>query len=392
MSHPSSDATAVPAGSPACLDDALPLTGKRGGNPDLGLAPRCGARTRFGGPCPAPAIGGKLRRPAGQAPGQVPGGKAYRGQAPHGGRSTDPRTQEGLARLRAARTIHGDCGAEARARNRFRLTVLRISRIDAAATSCQDHLPPAFAARLHQYPPELRNPPRPIGGITAAEDRDLRHAVAEARAAARAAREAASGRSAGRAEPHAPVRPRRRPAPRRPGLEDAFAALVAELHALVGAAGARGTTTAAPPAAPPPGRSEPHAPERRAGRVPPVVPPLSGPHAPERGTDAAPLPTEPHAPERPAATAAATLAAPPSALVVAPAKVHAPERAAGAAGTAPAARSAAPLAAQAKAHAPEGAAEAGTVIPAALGNRAARRRWQHLQKRLHRTLAACAQP
>jgi hypothetical protein len=321
----------------------------------------------------------------------------------HGGRSTGPRTPEGRDRVRAARTVHGDYGAKARALDRFRVTLLRISRVDVAAALCQAHLPPTFAARLRQYPQELMPPPRPIGGITAAEDRALRHtvaaslapwraAIAEARAVARAARAAARGRSASRAEPHTPVQPRRRPAPPRPGLEDAFAALVAKLHALVGAADACGTTTAAPPAAPTPGRSEPDAPERRAGRVPPVVPPLSGPHAPERGTDAAPLPTEPHAPERPAATAAATLAAPPSALVVAPAKVHAPERAAGAAGTAPAARSAAPLAAQAKAHAPEGAAEAGPVIPAALGNRAARRRWQHLQKRLHRTLAACAQP
>jgi len=32
----------------------------------------------------------------------------------HGGRSTGPRTAEGLARLRAARTIHGGRSAKAR--------------------------------------------------------------------------------------------------------------------------------------------------------------------------------------------------------------------------------------------------------------------------------------
>ena len=38
----------------------------------------------------------------------------------HGGKSTGPRTQEGLQRLRAARTVHGFYGAEGRA---FRHTV-----------------------------------------------------------------------------------------------------------------------------------------------------------------------------------------------------------------------------------------------------------------------------
>jgi hypothetical protein len=32
----------------------------------------------------------------------------------HGGKSTVPRTTEGLARLRAIRTIHGEYGADAR--------------------------------------------------------------------------------------------------------------------------------------------------------------------------------------------------------------------------------------------------------------------------------------
>jgi len=49
MPHPSPAAGAVPAGPPAGPDAAPPLA-KRRGNPDLGLAPRCGARTRGG--CP----------------------------------------------------------------------------------------------------------------------------------------------------------------------------------------------------------------------------------------------------------------------------------------------------------------------------------------------------
>src|SRR5271167_4229214 len=115
MPHPPPAATAEPAGPPACLAAAPSLTGERRGNPDLGLAPRCGARTLGGCPCRAPAIRGKSRCPAGQA----------RGQAPRGGRSIGPRTAEGMARLRAARTTHGAYSAETRARNRYGLTALR---------------------------------------------------------------------------------------------------------------------------------------------------------------------------------------------------------------------------------------------------------------------------
>ena len=56
---------------------------------------RCGARNRAGTPC--------RRWP-------MPNGRCRL----HGGCSTGPRTAEGLARLRAARTIHGGRGAEAR--------------------------------------------------------------------------------------------------------------------------------------------------------------------------------------------------------------------------------------------------------------------------------------
>jgi len=70
-----------------------------------------------------------------------------------GGRSTGPGAPEGLARLLAARTIHGTCGAQPRALNRFRRTLLRIIRVELAATRYQVHLPPAFATRLRKYPP-----------------------------------------------------------------------------------------------------------------------------------------------------------------------------------------------------------------------------------------------
>jgi hypothetical protein len=54
----------------------------------------CGARTRAGTPC--------RRWP-------MPNGRCRL----HGGSSTGPRTPEGLARIRAARTIHGGRGAGA---------------------------------------------------------------------------------------------------------------------------------------------------------------------------------------------------------------------------------------------------------------------------------------
>ena len=50
---------------------------------------RCGAKTRSGGMCQNPAIGGRNRCKL------------------HGGRSTGPRTAEGKARVAAAHTKHG---------------------------------------------------------------------------------------------------------------------------------------------------------------------------------------------------------------------------------------------------------------------------------------------
>ena len=56
--------------------------------------PRCEARTRSGKPCRLPAMKSRNRCRL------------------HGGSSTGPKTVEGLARIRAARTIHGRYSAE----------------------------------------------------------------------------------------------------------------------------------------------------------------------------------------------------------------------------------------------------------------------------------------
>ncbi|RKK03324.1 hypothetical protein EBE87_25900 [Pseudoroseomonas wenyumeiae] len=56
---------------------------------------RCQAKTRSGGECQGPAM---------------PNGRCRM----HGGMSTGPRTAEGMARMRAARTIHGKYSREMR--------------------------------------------------------------------------------------------------------------------------------------------------------------------------------------------------------------------------------------------------------------------------------------
>jgi hypothetical protein len=73
----------------------------KNGNPtgDPSTAPRCGAKTRRGIECRAPAMhNGRCRM--------------------HGGPSTGPRTPEGLARSRRARWKHGLYSAEAKAEAR----------------------------------------------------------------------------------------------------------------------------------------------------------------------------------------------------------------------------------------------------------------------------------
>ena len=68
----------------------------KNGNPqgDLSNVPRCGAKTRKGTPCKAPAMkNGRCRM--------------------HGGKSTGPRTPEGLERIKMARWKHGYYSKEA---------------------------------------------------------------------------------------------------------------------------------------------------------------------------------------------------------------------------------------------------------------------------------------
>jgi hypothetical protein len=303
MSPPPLAATAAPADAPASLAAAPSLTGKRRGNPDLGLALRCGARTRAGCPCRAPAIHGKLRCRM------------------HGGRSTGPRTAEGMARLRRG-------------------------RVGNEAVRYVDRLPADLVGRLMQMPPELMPPPCPSGGLTPAEDRAVlraeaealapwREAIAQAQPTGRAGRArsyaAAGGRSGAQAGVHAPVPPHRDPA----GAEDA-----------AGGALADGVTKA-------------HTPDRVADA--------------DAGAEAA----------SPTATASPT-APVPIAPMTAQARAHAPEHAADmgrGAATAPLAAHGGAMQRQAEAHAPEGSPAAGGTIPAAGTNRAARRRLKHLQKR-----------
>lgn len=72
-------------------------------------APRCGAKTRRGTPCNAPAMSnGRCRL--------------------HGGKSTGPRTPEGLERSRKANFKHGLYSAESLAERKFIRQLLRSSR------------------------------------------------------------------------------------------------------------------------------------------------------------------------------------------------------------------------------------------------------------------------
>jgi hypothetical protein len=124
----------------------------RGGNPrgNPNLAPRCGAKTRAGLACRAPAMGNG-RRPAGQA----------RGQAPHGGRSTGPRNAAGLAKLAAAHTTHGRYGGAAWARDRYHRTLIARTRLDRAAVWFRAYLPSDTATRLARWVHELAPPRAP---------------------------------------------------------------------------------------------------------------------------------------------------------------------------------------------------------------------------------------
>lgn len=94
-------------------DERLPgigclKNGNRTGNPLN--APRCGARNRQGLPCRSAAMKGKRRCRL------------------HGGKSTGPRTPEGIAAIKTSRTKHGRYSKEAvalRRTSRARLRELR---------------------------------------------------------------------------------------------------------------------------------------------------------------------------------------------------------------------------------------------------------------------------
>ena len=88
----------------------------RNGNPggDFTKAPRCGAKTRRGTPCQAPAL------------------KQSRRCRLHGGQSTGPRTREGLERMRQSKIKHGRYTKEMKAAIQrlkiFRATLARIKK------------------------------------------------------------------------------------------------------------------------------------------------------------------------------------------------------------------------------------------------------------------------
>jgi hypothetical protein len=391
MSHPPPAATAMPTTPPTHATPALPLTTKPRGNPDLHLAPRCGARTRAGCSCRAPAIHGKQRCRM------------------HGGRSTGPRTPKGMDSLRAARTIHGAYSAATRARIRHDLTELRRGQVGNAAARCVDLLPADLAARLLQLPPEFLPLPWPTGGLTPAQDRAVLRAEIDALAPWRAAiaqtgltgwagkarRAVIAGRPGASAKAHAPVLHRGVPA----AAQDAAASThptsvhpnaAPKPHAPEPFPSAGSTTSAAPPAAPAAAYAKAHAPER------PAAPPASPPR-PIAAQSKAPAPE--HTLDRRGEIPAAALTAH-GGPVQHHAKAHAPDRmaehrAGDAGGTIPAAAPATHGAAMhlpAKAHAPERGPAPPEAIPPTLPNRAARRRWKSLQRRMHPAPAACSRP
>jgi hypothetical protein len=343
---------------PACLAEPtaslssqpVPAAGARPrGNPNLHLVPRCGSRTRSGCPCRAPAILGKARCRM------------------HGGRSTGPRTPEGIERLRAARTIHGCYDAATRARDRHARASIRRSEVFLAVVSYYSRLPPELAARLDGGAPELRLPVLPPAVLSAAEEQVFRRAEAEAHAPWKAA--LAAARAMGRRGPA--------------GI---FASMLtcAERYRLPHTAA---VAAAAGPPAPPPrvpparrddraaeprtpdagragaaGRPEPHAPEllRAAGTAAAQRLPArrddraAEPHTPDAGRAGAAARAKPHAPELLRATGTATAPAPPARRHDRAAEPHTPD--AGRAGAAE----------QAEPHAPESLRAAGTAAAPAL--------------------------
>jgi hypothetical protein len=83
---------------------------------DPNSAPRCGAKTRSGTPCRGPAMRGKKRCKL------------------HGGKSTGPRTPEGLARSKTSRLRHGFYSREAVEARRQKRAMRRKAQAWADAT------------------------------------------------------------------------------------------------------------------------------------------------------------------------------------------------------------------------------------------------------------------
>jgi hypothetical protein len=137
---------APPPPSPAALSTAAPRTGPlRNSNPrgNPNASPRCGAKSRTSGcPCRAPAM---------------PNGRCRL----HGGKSTGPRTAEGLARLAAAHTTHGNSTFEARNAYRHERIVARRGRVLAAALDVHAYLPTDIRTRFDRGADDLAAPPYP---------------------------------------------------------------------------------------------------------------------------------------------------------------------------------------------------------------------------------------
>ncbi len=104
----------APAERRGCANNAL-RHGVRGGDPNGSSVPRCGAKTRAGSACKAPAIRARARCRL------------------HGGLSTGPKSTEGRARIAAANTKHGARSGAMRAL----LEQLRQTRIAAEALVAQ---------------------------------------------------------------------------------------------------------------------------------------------------------------------------------------------------------------------------------------------------------------
>jgi hypothetical protein len=110
---------------------------------DFSKAPKCGARTRRGRPCRAPAMAnGRCRM--------------------HGGLSTGPKTSEGIERIRSARTKHGQRSAQARAERAAIRELIRRSRetlaqLRNAVGQVYDRTDPALSSTIRPSASDLND-------------------------------------------------------------------------------------------------------------------------------------------------------------------------------------------------------------------------------------------